>query len=82
MGERDKAAGEKCKAHFELCLIMGKWPPVAQAPRSCDNLVTAGGVSVLSPLNIRTLLVSLVVWRVGRMGGGLYSNIVKTPLSS
>lgn len=55
MGKHDQTAGEKCKAHFELGLIRGKWLLVAYAARSCDNLVNAGGMSVLSLLNIRTV---------------------------
>lgn len=69
LGEQDETAGIKCKAHFELGLIRGKWLLIAWAARSYDDLKTAGGMSVLSPLNIRALLVSLVVWRVRRIGG-------------
>lgn len=36
----------------------------------CENLATDGGTGVWSPLNIRTVLVSLVVWWVGRGEGG------------
>lgn len=60
-----KQQAKSVKHTSELVLIRVKWCLVAYAGRSCDYLVTAGGVSVSSPLNIRTLLVSLVVWRVG-----------------
>lgn len=46
MGEQDETAGIKCKAHFELGLIRGKWLLIAWAARSYDDLKTAGGMSI------------------------------------
>ena len=63
-----KQPAKSVKHTSELVLIRVKWSLVAYAARSRDNSVAAGGASVSSPLNIRTLLVSLVVWRVGSGG--------------
>lgn len=45
---------------------------------SCDNLVAAGGLECAE--SIKQDLVSFLGGSAGRGGGGLYSNVVKTPL--
>lgn len=45
---------------------------------SCDNLVAAGGLECAESIKHKDL-VSFLGGSAGR-GGGLYSNVVKTPL--